>query len=346
MPKGTEVIITNVTDCPIDEIKKGVIIRSKLEQKEHGKYERIYDVFGDDEKLYSGPYGLKLYGELCFRSLEDYVNDSEKEMRENIDTIEFLSEYNYDLSQNILEVMGMMDTFLDSKGSGDRIPIMDKEREEQRIITFIKSLLDYTKYKDSYSFDKDSDKNIIIYQENGNWNFEIKYEDGVFFKSYTNIIDMLGDLFKTLDCCLYWSDMIDSTYRYPVNTRVIVDKNNFNLISEFLDNGQIDFTFGTIIDNYPKKDNDGYIIELDSGEIVVATNGINYSIDKNRKDNYYFMTIEQLIKFLSVKVSSREATDMEEDGLDKNITEAFKNILKQAIDLKNELLTSESNKTK
>lgn len=114
MPRGTEVIITKNTDCPVDEIRKGVIIRSRVEMGEHGHSERIYDILGDDELLYTGLYGLKLYSDITFRTMEDYIKDSEKEIKDNKDTIEYLSEYNLSLSQNLLEVMGMMDTSLNN----------------------------------------------------------------------------------------------------------------------------------------------------------------------------------------------------------------------------------------
>ena len=105
IPKGTIVIITKQDDCPKDEILHGRVIGSFQEKKEHGGYEVFYQVIGDDERIYTGPYGLNYCNQVFFRTMEDYIKDIEKERKINIDTIKALVETNEELFVSLQEVM-------------------------------------------------------------------------------------------------------------------------------------------------------------------------------------------------------------------------------------------------
>lgn len=106
IPRGTRVIITKSTDCPIDEIRRGVIITSKFDETTS---ERIYQVLDDDGQIYDGLYGLKIYGDIYFRTMEDYIKDSEKEIADNVETIQELKGRSWALTFNIQEIYGDMD---------------------------------------------------------------------------------------------------------------------------------------------------------------------------------------------------------------------------------------------
>ena len=116
IPRGTRVIITKSTDCPIDEINKGVIINSSLEARDHGMPERIYQVFGDDGVVYTGLYGLKIYGDICFRTMEDYIADIDKQIAENSEAIRVMKDINWDLYLKGQEIIGEKDRFLEDRG--------------------------------------------------------------------------------------------------------------------------------------------------------------------------------------------------------------------------------------
>ena len=112
IPRGTRVVITESTDCPIDELKMGVVVTSHLEKVEQRSPERVYQVFGDDGRLYGGLYGLRFYGDTCFRTMEDYIKDVERERRENMETVEELIETNGELYFTLQEVLGEKDRYL------------------------------------------------------------------------------------------------------------------------------------------------------------------------------------------------------------------------------------------
>lgn len=115
IPRGTRVIITKSTDCPIDEINQGIIINSSINKKDNSQPERTYRVLGDDGKIYDGLYGLKLYGDICFRTMEDFIKDSEKDMVDNTDNIHYLVDRNWELYWTIQEVKGEKDRYLGEK---------------------------------------------------------------------------------------------------------------------------------------------------------------------------------------------------------------------------------------
>lgn len=112
IPRGTRVIITTKNDCPFDGINMGVIINSSLESRNNSKPERVYQVFGDDDRLYSGIYGLSFYGDTCFRTIEDFIYDKEKEIKDNVETVKSLIEDNIDLYLSLEEIKGEKDRYL------------------------------------------------------------------------------------------------------------------------------------------------------------------------------------------------------------------------------------------
>lgn len=222
---------------------------------------------------------------------------------------------------------------------------MNNYSEEIRVKDRIMTLLNCSKYKNSYSFDENDNKDILIYKKNGNWHFEIYYKDDRIVKLYTNILDMADELFVVLNCFLYWKDTINCDLRYPISTRVLVDNHNFDLVTSYLNNKKINLTLGTIV-GYSSEDGINYIIELDNKKTIIATNGIRYSLKKDNEEKYSFMSIEQLIKYLSLKICSREATQMNDKELDTGITDALKEILGQVKKIHEELINSGNNKTK
>ncbi len=115
MPRGTKIIIGKPNDCPIDEIRLGVIVNSRLVHDDHNHSERVYEVFGDDEKIYTGLYGFKLYGDVFFRSIEDYIRDNEKDLKENNDTINSLKDLNQDIAYNIIDAEGIKTRYLNEQ---------------------------------------------------------------------------------------------------------------------------------------------------------------------------------------------------------------------------------------
>lgn len=116
IPYGTRVVITNSSDCLIDEFKMGAVVSSVLKHQDHSQDERIYQVFGDDGRLYSGVYGLKLYSDTCFRTMEDYIKDIENQRKENIETVKELFETNESLYFLLQEVNGEKDRCLEESG--------------------------------------------------------------------------------------------------------------------------------------------------------------------------------------------------------------------------------------
>lgn len=112
IPRGTRVVITTPNDCPQDELNLGVIVGSDLQKNERGHSIRTYQVFGDDERLYTGMYGLKLYGDICFRTIEDYLKDIEKQKKENQEIIQELVDTNGDLIFLEQELLGEKDKYL------------------------------------------------------------------------------------------------------------------------------------------------------------------------------------------------------------------------------------------
>ena len=104
IPRGTRVVITKSIDCMIDDIKEGVIINSSI--KVRGSTPEIcYEVKGDDGKIYNGFYGLRLWDEICFRTMEDYIKDVNNEIEENEDTIDELRETNISLNNDLEYIM-------------------------------------------------------------------------------------------------------------------------------------------------------------------------------------------------------------------------------------------------
>ncbi len=120
IPKGTKVIISKPTDCPIDEMNLGEIVNSRLVHDKRNHAERVYEVFGDDEQLYTGLYGYKIYGDVFFRSIEDYIRDNEKELKENNDTIVSLQDLNTDITFNIEEAEGIRIRYLNENNSNTK----------------------------------------------------------------------------------------------------------------------------------------------------------------------------------------------------------------------------------
>ncbi len=114
VPKGTMVIISKSSDCPIDDIKQGVIFNSTYDRE---KNERIYQVLGDDNLLYTGVYGFKIFERVCFRTMEDYIADCEEELSKNNEDIKDLQMRNWALTCNIEELKGKMD---DQFGRGEK----------------------------------------------------------------------------------------------------------------------------------------------------------------------------------------------------------------------------------
>ena len=112
MPKGTRVVITKPTDCPNDELNMGVIVGSNLEKKEYGQSERVYQVFGDDGRLYTGLYGFKIFSDVCFRTIEDYIIDIEKQKKDNMTSIQELIDMNGELILIEEELLGEKDKYL------------------------------------------------------------------------------------------------------------------------------------------------------------------------------------------------------------------------------------------
>jgi hypothetical protein len=113
IPRGTKVIITTSTDCLIDELKMGVITNSYLVKKDHSQPERFYQVLDSDGRIYTGLYGLKMYGDICFRSMEDYIKDIEKQRLENIETVKELVDANRELYLQLQDVKGEKDKYLE-----------------------------------------------------------------------------------------------------------------------------------------------------------------------------------------------------------------------------------------
>lgn len=97
IPHGTKVIISENKNCLIDEIKMGTILDSKIVPFSSFEERRIYQVLGDDGNIYQGLYGFKIYGDICFRTIEDYIKDTKKEIEENKGMIQELHETNWEL---------------------------------------------------------------------------------------------------------------------------------------------------------------------------------------------------------------------------------------------------------
>ncbi len=97
IPRGTKVIITKDEDCLIDELNVGEIVGSNVVPYSSFENRRIYQVLGEDGNIYQGLYGYKMYGDICFRTLEDYIKDTKEQIEENRDTIKELHETNWDL---------------------------------------------------------------------------------------------------------------------------------------------------------------------------------------------------------------------------------------------------------
>ena len=114
MPRGTRVIISKSTDCIIDEIKSGIIVdRKKQALYGSNKPERIYTVLGDNGKVYTGSYGLNVYGDVCFRTMEDYIKDITNEIEENKGTMQELYETIWELYLTLNEVVDKKREYLE-----------------------------------------------------------------------------------------------------------------------------------------------------------------------------------------------------------------------------------------
>ena len=103
IPRGTKVIISKSTDCPIDEIRTGTIIDSEID-KNTFQSERIYKVLGDDGMEYFGVYGMKIYNETCFLTLEDYLENTKEQIAEDKATIRELHDTIWSLYSNLESV--------------------------------------------------------------------------------------------------------------------------------------------------------------------------------------------------------------------------------------------------
>ena len=115
IPRGTRVIITNSTDCPNDEVSIGIVYDSYLEKMENGNTERVYQVVDKDGRTITGLYGLKYYSDVCFRTMEDYIKDTERQRKENIESINSLIEANEDLYCLIEEVKVEIEKYIDER---------------------------------------------------------------------------------------------------------------------------------------------------------------------------------------------------------------------------------------
>ena len=112
IPRGTRVVITKSSDCIIDEVKMGVIVTSQLQQKDHSQPERVYQVFGDDGRVYMGLFGLKIYGDIYFRTMEDFIKDVENQRKENVETAKELIDTNIELYLKLQDIKGEKDKYL------------------------------------------------------------------------------------------------------------------------------------------------------------------------------------------------------------------------------------------
>ena len=116
IPRGTRVIITKSNDCPIDELRKGVIINSKLE-RDGAKSKIVYQVLGDDNEEYTGLYGINHYNEIYFQTMEDYIESIKEQIVDNTATIKELHDLNWSLYLNLNEITSEKDKYLENNGN-------------------------------------------------------------------------------------------------------------------------------------------------------------------------------------------------------------------------------------
>ena len=116
IPRGTKVIITKSNDCPVDVVRKGIIIGSELVHTDRAQSERIYQVLGEDGIIYKGPYGLKIYSEVCFRTYEDFIENTKEQIVENNANIRELHDTNWSLYLVLKDVTSEKNRYLDDSG--------------------------------------------------------------------------------------------------------------------------------------------------------------------------------------------------------------------------------------
>ena len=114
LPYGTKVIITKSTDCVIDEINEGIVVDSSLSHHDNNESRRVYTVLGSDGKIYNGLYGLNMYSDVYFRTLEDYIRDITKEISENKESIQELYETNWNLYLMLDDVINQKEKYLET----------------------------------------------------------------------------------------------------------------------------------------------------------------------------------------------------------------------------------------
>lgn len=141
-----------------------------------------------------------------------------------------------------------------------------------------------TDYSDKISFDKEEDKDYVLYKENGVWTLRCGKDD--YTKKFTNAYSLCTYVAMRLDGDLLFKFMSCPCVRVPIGTKVVVVRySSASLTSEDALVG-----IGTIVDCFS---NTSYEIRLDDNQPIIASKG------KNNFYGPYFMTMEEAIMKLS-----------------------------------------------
>lgn len=145
-------------------------------------------------------------------------------------------------------------------------------------------------YSDRISFDKEDDKDYVLYDENGVWTLRFGKDDST--KKFTNAYSLCAYVAMYLDGGLFSKFISSPCVRVPIGTKVVVvGYRDVPLTRE-----EVLIGIGTIVDSWSSQ---SYEIRIGDNRPIIASKGKNYFLSP------YFMTMEDAISKLSSGSSER-----------------------------------------